>query len=37
MSAVDRDAPHLSRYQRSVRGNATELIEHGGFLPWDGK
>jgi tetratricopeptide (TPR) repeat protein len=30
-------APHLSRYQRSVRGNAMELIEHGAFLPWDGE
>lgn len=30
-------APHLSRYQRSVRGNAMELIEHGSFLPWDGE
>jgi len=30
-------APHLSRYQRSARGNAMELIEHGAFLPWDGE
>lgn len=26
-------APHLSRYRRSVRGNATELIEHRSLLP----